>query len=223
MHSPPSPPAMQEKIHYQFFWNTGGFPYNFFRYCETKNIRRKNVIPSFLSIIFSAYRNVSEKKETPYEHFRYCETKKFDKHLMHPCLLCKKSFRTRFFPKHRLVPLQVFSGLRDKKNRKTRDAPPPPMQEKFQNQNFFQTQKGSPTNFFGTLRQYISEEKPFLFISFFPTTTFLKQGGSLLRIFCYYETKESDRTVIPPHPSPHLLCTIYFPTRTFLDNISVPF
>ena len=32
---------------------------------------------------------------------------------------------------------------------------PPPMHENFRYQNFFETQKGSLTNFFGTVRQEI--------------------------------------------------------------------
>ena len=179
----------KRRIKTRIFLNKEGFPYNFFWYCETKNIRRKNMIPSFLSIIFPAYRNVSEKKETPYEHLRYCETKKFDKHLMHPCLLCKKSFRTRFFSKHRRVHLQIFSAQRDDKIpvqnlsylhlfpypnvSETTRVPPtisfgtvrqksvekPVMHpasfatKDFFNQNFFKTQKGSPTNFLDTVSQ----------------------------------------------------------------------
>ena len=63
------------------WWSTNGFPYEFFRHCETKNFRRNILIfPTLLAInIFAAGNFVKRSTEgLVYEMFRYSETKKFD-------------------------------------------------------------------------------------------------------------------------------------------------
>ena len=78
-------------------------------------------------------------------------------------LLGKKFFVTWNFLKHRSVPLRSFLALWDKKFLKgKRDKPPNPLrlviQKKFRYQKFCETQKFSPTKFFGTVRQRILNE-----------------------------------------------------------------
>ena len=50
--------------------------HEFFRHSETKNVRRKNVIPLFIHKIFET-RTFSKTVVFPYEVFRYCETTYF--------------------------------------------------------------------------------------------------------------------------------------------------
>ena len=57
-----------------------GFLYEMFRYCETKNFRRKIlIVPPFSSINLFATGNFPKHSTEgfPYEVFRYCETKQF--------------------------------------------------------------------------------------------------------------------------------------------------
>ena len=73
-----------------------------------------------------------------------------------------------------------------------RDAPPPTMHQNFRYQNFLETQKGSPTNFFGTVRQKKSTENsdiPFLCIKFFDTRNFLKHRSVPQRNFLVLRRK----------------------------------
>ena len=63
------------------WWSTKGFPYKFFRHCETKKFRRKILIfPTLVPINFFATGSfLKHSKEVfPYEIFRHRETKKFD-------------------------------------------------------------------------------------------------------------------------------------------------
>ena len=86
------------------------------------------------------------------------------------------------------------------------------MHEKFRYQNFFETQKGSPTNFFGTLRQKISTENsdiPFLCIKFFDTQNFLKHSPT--KFFGTVRQKNSTEKHETPPPPLHLLSIKFFP------------
>ena len=68
---------------------------------------------------------------------------------------------------------QIFSPFR----MVTHPLSTPFIQKIFRYQEFSETQEGSPTKFFGTLRQKISTENsdiPFLCIKFFDTPNFLK-------------------------------------------------
>ena len=40
---------MRENFRNYFFWNTEGFPNEFFRYRETKNFKKKNIIAAPIS------------------------------------------------------------------------------------------------------------------------------------------------------------------------------
>ena len=61
-------------------------------------------------------------------------------------------FHTRKFLKHRRDPLRSFSVLWDKKF-STKPWCPPPLHENFWYQTFFETQTGSSTKFFGTVKE----------------------------------------------------------------------
>ena len=58
-------PFMQKNLHNQKFSETEGFLYEMFRYCETKKVRQKIVIPpSFTHKIFR-YQKYSETQKGP--------------------------------------------------------------------------------------------------------------------------------------------------------------
>ena len=54
--------------------------------------------------------------------------------------------------------LHFFNLFFKTENRDT--APPPLMYEKFRHQSFYETKMGSPTTFFGTVTQNLSDRKP---------------------------------------------------------------
>ena len=174
-------------------------PREIFCYCETKNVRRKSVIPlpHLLSIIFFSYQKISEtQKGSVTKFFGPVRQKIFDKNMMPPSYaseflmseffetqkgsltnsfgtvkqrkttensdipLCIKLFDTRNFLKHWRDPLRSFSVLWDKKIFDKAMMPPPlPCMQIFDTKIFFETQKCSPTKFFGTVRQKNLNEK----------------------------------------------------------------
>ena len=82
-----------------------GSLYRVFRHCETKNIRRKPLIPTPpppLSINFLATENFLKHSIEGFlfEKFRYCGTKKFRRKLLITPLLSINFFATRNFLKH---------------------------------------------------------------------------------------------------------------------------
>ena len=97
--------------------STQGFPYEIFRYCETKQVWRKIVIPaaSLIPNIFR-YQNFSEtEKGSSSKCFDTVRQNNFDgKSWYPPPLLSPTFFDTRNFLKHRRVPLRSFSALWDK-------------------------------------------------------------------------------------------------------------
>ena len=95
--------------------STEGFLYEMFRYCKTKNFRRKIVTYPSEAWNFSIPEIFWNTKGFPYEVFRYCGTKQF--------------WRKIVIPAPSLIP------------------------NIFRYQRFSETQKGSSTNFFGTVRQ----------------------------------------------------------------------
>ena len=102
--------------------NVEGFPYEIFRYCETKNFQQKNVIsPSpLLCINFFVTRIFPKHRRVPVQNFSLLWDKKLptesrDLPLPHPPPLCVKIFDTRNFLKHRSVPPLEFLALWGKK------------------------------------------------------------------------------------------------------------
>ena len=103
--------------------------------------------------------------------------------------------------------------------------PPPPhsplIHKIFRYQKFCETQKGSSTKWFGTVRQKIFDGNlwyPLLCIEFFDTPNFLRQWRDAHEIVRHCETKNFRRkNVIPPFSSIKL-----FETRSFLKNSRIP-
>ena len=115
-----------------------------FRSCETKKID-KTVIPPSYAWQFSIKRFSETPKCSPVKCFvqwdKNFSTENRDTSLP---LIHKNFFPTRFFLKHRMIPWRSFPGpVRFR----------PPLLENFRYQNSVETQKCSPTNFIGTVRQ----------------------------------------------------------------------
>ena len=122
-----------------------------------------------------------------------------------PPPLIHKLFGHRKFSEtqHRRVTLRNFSALWDKKfSTENLDTPPPPLHpliQTFSIPEINERLKGSPTAFFGTVRQKVFEgnldtSPSLLSINFFATTNFLKHSieGFLYEMFRYCETKIFD-------------------------------
>ena len=102
----------------------------------------------------------SQHRRVPLWNFSALRQKKFNKKSWHNSLK-HKIFRYPKLVTHWRVPLRNFSTLWDKKLlTKNRDTPPSPLIHKFfRYQKFCETQKGSPTKIFGTVRQQIFNRK----------------------------------------------------------------
>ena len=80
----PSPPSLQPPMHesfgYQVFSNTDVFPDEFFKHCEAKEFRRKNMIPpAFLLQIFFPYQKFSETRGSSLREISFVSQKKMTK------------------------------------------------------------------------------------------------------------------------------------------------
>ena len=149
------------------------------------------------------------------------------------CLPCQKFLR--FFPiilvKHWGVPLRKFSAPWDREfSTESLDTPPHPLIQTFSIPEIIERLEGSPTAFFGSVRQKISEESldtspSLLSINFFATRNFLKHmiEEFLYEMFRYCETKNfRQKIVILPFSSPSSLLSInFFDTRNFVKDTRV--
>ena len=114
------------------------------------------------------YHNFLKHRRVPLRIFLARATKCFQRKIVIPHLLSIKFFPYPKFLKHRRDSLRSFLVLWDKKIRQNHNAPP--MHQNFWYQNFFEAQKGSPAQFFGTVRQNFSRENrdiTFLWKKFF--------------------------------------------------------
>ena len=124
----------------------------------------------------------------PYVTTGLCGTKKIAGNRDIP-FLCKNFFHTRFFLKHRRFLLRFFWYCETKILTKTCDTNPLLLSYKiFDTRNFSETQKGSSTKFFGTVRQNSFCGKswyppPLLSLTLFDTRSFLKHRRVFQRLF----------------------------------------
>ena len=129
-------------------WNKGGFPYEIFRYCETKTLTK---IRDKLALLLSQ---------------TICETRKF--------------------LKHRLLQIRNFWTLWDKKLVAENSDIPFLCVIFFRYLTFSETEEGSPTKFFATVRQKIWQKLVKQPLFFYPLKIskpeiFLKHRKVLLR------------------------------------------
>ena len=134
------------------------FPNQVFRYCETKNFRRKNVIPPFSSIKLFGTRNFLKNSRIPLRNFPVLWDKKFGLKIVICPLLSIKiySIPKIFFWKTEGFVYKAFrfGPVRQKVSTKPWSFPPP-LLENFRYPKFSDTPKCSPTNFFGTVWQKV--------------------------------------------------------------------
>ena len=115
------PPPSYPKIFYilEILWSTQWFPYEVFRYCETKQFRQKIVMPapSLIPNIFRYQKFCETQKGSPTNFFGTVRQKIFEgKSWYFPFSLIFKLFRYQKFSEtqHRRVPLRNVSVLWDK-------------------------------------------------------------------------------------------------------------
>ena len=140
--------------HSIFFCNTKGFLDEFFRYCETK-IWQKNCDKSLFSHQkICETRNFVKHRSVSTRNFSALWNRKVSTDNSEVPLLSLRFFDTRFFLKHRTVALRIFSVMWDTDfDQKLWYTPLFLIQNYFRYPKFSETQKGSPTNFLGFVRQ----------------------------------------------------------------------
>ena len=190
-----------------------GLLYDMFRYCETKQLRLKNVNqPPLLSLTFFDTRIWWNSKGFPYEIFRH-----WDKILSTqngdtpPPVLSINFFATGNFLKHSTegFPYHILRHCETKNlRRKTLDTPLPPLFHKlFRYRKFSEThhRRLPQRNFSGTVRQKIFDGKPWYspppppsFPYIFAPWIYLKHctEGFLYEMFRYCETKNVRRKIV---------------------------
>ena len=125
-------------------WNNKLFMEDRGKICSSRNLS----IPEF-----------NDNNGFPYEVFRYSETTKPSIEIRYILFLGIKFFDTRNFLKHRRILLPNDSVLLDKIFRRKIVILAPLIPNIFRFQKFCETQKGSSTKFFGTVRRQISYGK----------------------------------------------------------------
>ena len=143
----------------QVFWHIEKFPKKFFSTVRQKIFERKHDTSlSYLQFFFHT-RSFLKHRRVPLQSSssRSCETENFWQNREAP-LLCMKIFETRNFSKHRRVPVRILSALWDNKI-STQNSDIPLLEKFFWYPKFFETLKCSPTNFFGTVKQKVLNEK----------------------------------------------------------------
>ena len=187
-----------------------------FRYCETKNFRRKILIlpPPLLSINFFAAGNFLKHSTEgfTYKIFRHCETKNFRRKILilplPPLIHTLFRYRKLSETQHRRVHLQNFSALWDKKfSTENLDTPPSPLLSIhfFATGNFLKhSTEGFTYKIFrhcetkNFRRKILILPPPLLSINFFATGKFLKHSteGFLYEMFRYCKTKNFRRKFV---------------------------
>ena len=147
----------------RFFSNEEVFPNEVFQYCETKKRRRISWCPPrFLFRTLFDLKKFLKHNSVPLRNvsvlWDFSGEKNFQRTVMiHLALLCPKNFDINKFLKHKRVPLRNASVLWAKKTDEDPDAHPLSFFEVFRYQKFSETQKGSSTKRFGTVKQTISK------------------------------------------------------------------
>ena len=147
----------------EVFWNTEGFPYETFRFCERKNLTKNcDTRPSSFILKTFRYPKFSETKEgSPTKLFGTVSQKLGKNNVINtPLLLSKNIFDTRSFLKLRRVPLRIFLVLWDKNFEKNWDTRACSFIHKiFRYPKFSETQTCSPTKLLDSVGQKINSRK----------------------------------------------------------------
>ena len=203
-------PSLHESFWFQvLFQNTEGFPYEFFKHCETKKIWQKIVMP----FPFSAIQNNISIPEIfwndewfPNEIFQCCETKIFRKNCDTPYYLSKFAVSV-FFHFHKGSPTSFLGVMRHKEffDRTVMSPPPsrPPLNDNFRHQKFFEIQMCSPTIFIISVKKKFNGEwwNPLLMHKILHTRNLLKYRTVTRRsLSALWDTKRIGKTRDAPPP-----------------------
>ena len=168
--------------------STEGFTYQIYRHCETKNFRRKNVIPPSMHKIFR-YPKFSETFKVCSRNFSALWDKKISIENLEspPPLLSINFFATGRFLKHSTegFTYQIYRHC-ETKNFRRKNVIPPSMHKYFRYPKISETFKGCPRIFLALWDKKFSTEKrdtPFFIHIFFETKNFLKNSRISLRKF----------------------------------------
>ena len=176
---------------------------------ETKNFRRKLVIPPIMHKIFSIPQIFWNIEGMPTNIFGTVRQKNFDGKTWYP-LVCINFFDTLNFLKHWRDAHEIFRHCETKKFRR-KNVIPPSMHKIFRYPKFSETLKGCPRNFSVLWEKNFDGKTwyPLVCIKFFDTLNFLEHLGHAHEIFWHCETKNFRRkNVIPPFSS-----IIFFETK----------
>ena len=144
----PSPSYAWKFSMKEFFWNTKVFSNKIFRYSETKQFRRKIVIPVLCIKCFNTPIFLTHWREV-HEYFRHCETKNFRRKIV----IMHKIFR---YPKYSETLKGCppnFSALWDQNFPTGKRDTPVFIHKTFWNRKFSQKHWDSLTKGFETVRQ----------------------------------------------------------------------
>ena len=159
---------------------------NCFNNVRQKISRQKPDSPSYPKK--DRFQKLPETPGSPYENIRYRGEKSFGKKSWYPPPFLREKFGNMKVPAAHNGPLTKFFGSVTQKI--FRGIPwYPPSSSKKRNEILLETQKVSPMNNFGTVRQRKSTENstttppPILSITFFDDWTFLKHRRFLWKMF----------------------------------------
>ena len=208
--------------------NTEGVLYEMFRYCEMKPFRRTIVttVPFPILNIFRFQKELDHRK-VPLRKVSVLWDQKLDGESWCPPTFFSLTFSDlKKFLKHRTVHLRSVWVLWDKKFQRKIVKPFPLLCMKSFDCKTSETQKGSPTNFFGTVSQKNwrgSWCPPPLFTStFFNIKNFLKHRRVPLRMVRYWKTNIFEAQSWSPTLSFFNIFSIWktiWNTEGFLDEL----
>ena len=204
------------------FLKQEGFPYEISQYREEKNLDRKSFHPLLLHKKFRYQKFLDTEKVSSTKCFGIVRQKTSTENL-DILFLCQYFFDTRNFHKHRGFPLRNFSVLWDK-NLRQKIRISRSMHKVFQYQKFSETQKGSFTKCFGSVKQKTSTENrdmPFLCTKCFDTRNLLKHRRFLSTIVSVvWDKKPPQKIVISPSYAQNVSKPeIYWNTEGFLQEL----
>ena len=153
-------PSIMHKIfpNPKFLETQKGSPTMFFGTVRLKSFDRKSWYPPLLSMSFFHNRKFLRRKGVPHKDFRYCDTEQFRWENRDNPEFIIQFFGTPNFPNQKRAPPRCFSALWDWKFQ-WKIVISPIIHKKFRKPKFPETQKGFPTNVFGTVRLKIFDRK----------------------------------------------------------------
>ena len=182
----------------KILWNTKGFPYEMRQYCEPKTLTRILMPTPFLVLNFFRYRKFSEtQKGSLTKSFGTVKQNSFTKNPDTPTPLMHEKFLNQIFSETMKASLRNVSIQRDKKFLGQSWCPPTFFSLTFFQKIISETQKGSSTKCFGTVRWNHFDAQswrppPFLSLFFFDFKKIWNTERSLYEKFRYHEIKKVD-------------------------------